>query len=170
MADRSTTCLTCWNFLFLFFCNKIKLKTLNRKGKLYLKYKLGTKTISVNTIYLMFKHNISYMMYESNFINIYYHIRSYIKLTKCSLTSVFLLLFCSRSKFMSNVANAIGEITGPKYDGKYIRALVKMQLRNLTVKQTLTDVVIPTFDIRRLQPIIFSSSQVHTCQHSHYYL
>ncbi|KAL8199355.1 hypothetical protein R6Q57_012923 [Mikania cordata] len=65
----------------------------------------------------------------------------------------------SRTKFMTSVAALVGEVTGPRYDGKYIRALTKMLLKNLTIKQTLTDVVIPAFDIRRLQPIIFSSAQ-----------
>ncbi|KAK1422020.1 hypothetical protein QVD17_24858 [Tagetes erecta] len=64
-----------------------------------------------------------------------------------------------RTKFMNSVASLFGEVHGPKYDGKYLRALTKMLLRNLTIKETLTDIVIPTFDIRRLQPVIFSSSQ-----------
>ncbi|GMP28075.1 hypothetical protein CsSME_00003767 [Camellia sinensis var. sinensis] len=45
----------------------------------------------------------------------------------------------------------------PKYDGKYLRSLVRDSLGNVTIKQTLTDVIIPAFDIKRLQPIIFSS-------------
>lgn len=49
---------------------------------------------------------------------------------------------------------------GPKYDGKYLRSLVKSTLGNLTTKQTLTDIVIPTFDIKRLQPIIFTTLDV----------
>lgn len=69
----------------------------------------------------------------------------------------------SRSKFMSSVANMFGEVTGPKYDGKYIRSLTKVLLRNLTLKQTLTDVVIPAFDIRRVQPVIFTSADAKEC-------
>ncbi|KAK9054081.1 hypothetical protein SSX86_025158 [Deinandra increscens subsp. villosa] len=64
-----------------------------------------------------------------------------------------------RTKFINSIASVFGEVTGPRYDGKYIRALTKMLLKNLTIKQTLTDVVIPAFDIRLLQPIIFSSAQ-----------
>ncbi|KAI3669859.1 hypothetical protein L6452_41308 [Arctium lappa] len=64
----------------------------------------------------------------------------------------------SRSKFVNTVASVFGEVAGPKYDGKYLRTLTKVLLRNLTIKQTLTDIVIPSFDIRRLQPTIFSTS------------
>ncbi|KAF2309872.1 hypothetical protein GH714_005433 [Hevea brasiliensis] len=54
----------------------------------------------------------------------------------------------------------IKALSGPKYDGKYLRALVKGKLGNTKLNQTLTNVVIPTFDIKRLQPTIFSSFQV----------
>ncbi|KAL3633857.1 hypothetical protein CASFOL_022619 [Castilleja foliolosa] len=56
--------------------------------------------------------------------------------------------------------NIVGRITnffgGPKYDGKYLKSLIQGLLGNLTVSQTLTDVVIPSFDIKLLQPIIFT--------------
>ncbi|XP_052195782.1 patatin-like protein 2 [Diospyros lotus] len=48
--------------------------------------------------------------------------------------------------------------SGPKYDGKYLRSLVHNLLGNITIKQTLTDAVIPTFDIKDLQPVIFSNA------------
>ncbi|XP_009589751.1 patatin-like protein 1 [Nicotiana tomentosiformis] len=51
---------------------------------------------------------------------------------------------------------------GPKYDGRYLRSLVRSKLGNLTMKQTLTHTVIPTFDIKRLQPIIFTTSDART--------
>ncbi|XP_073290919.1 patatin-like protein 3 [Primulina huaijiensis] len=60
----------------------------------------------------------------------------------------------SRSNFLRKAANLVG---GPKYDGKYLRSLIRGLLGNLTVSQTLTDVVIPTFDVKRLQPVIFST-------------
>ncbi|XP_057769088.1 patatin-like protein 1 isoform X2 [Salvia miltiorrhiza] len=46
---------------------------------------------------------------------------------------------------------------GPKYDGKYIRTLTREILGDLRLHQTLTNVVVPTFDIKKLQPVIFSS-------------
>ncbi|CAH9124611.1 unnamed protein product [Cuscuta epithymum] len=48
--------------------------------------------------------------------------------------------------------------TGPKYDGKYLRSIVKDMLGSTTMNQTLTCSIIPTFDIKRLQPIIFTTS------------
>ena len=51
-------------------------------------------------------------------------------------------------------------IYGPKYDGKYLHRLVKEKLGSTRLNQTLTNVVIPTFDINRLQPTIFSSYEV----------
>lgn len=49
---------------------------------------------------------------------------------------------------------------GPKYDGKYLHGVLKERLGNTRLNQTLTNVVIPTFDIKKLQPIIFSSYEV----------
>ncbi|XP_009589752.1 patatin-like protein 2 [Nicotiana tomentosiformis] len=60
----------------------------------------------------------------------------------------------SRTRFVEKFSRIFG---GPKYDGKYLRSLVKSTLGNLTTKQALTDIVIPTFDIKRLQPIIFTT-------------
>ncbi|KAJ8762207.1 hypothetical protein K2173_007363 [Erythroxylum novogranatense] len=57
-------------------------------------------------------------------------------------------------------ANLIKSLTGPKYDGKYLHKVVKEKLGERQLHQTLTNVVIPTFDIKRLQPTIFSSYQV----------
>ncbi|KAF3446686.1 hypothetical protein FNV43_RR11866 [Rhamnella rubrinervis] len=54
----------------------------------------------------------------------------------------------------------IKALTGPKYDGKYLHKLVKEKLGDIRLHQTLTNVVIPTFDIKRLCPTIFSSYEV----------
>lgn len=51
-------------------------------------------------------------------------------------------------------------LTGPKYDGKYLHELLQEKLRDTQLHQTLTNVVIPTFDVKLLQPIIFSSYKV----------
>ncbi|GAB4852107.1 Proteolipid protein 2 [Ancistrocladus abbreviatus] len=49
---------------------------------------------------------------------------------------------------------------GPRYDGKYLHSILKEKLGNKRLHQTLTNVVIPTFDIKRMQPTIFSSYEV----------
>nr|XP_043616557.1 patatin-like protein 3 [Erigeron canadensis] len=51
-------------------------------------------------------------------------------------------------------------LVGPKYDGKYLKNLVTGLLGTTKLDQTVTNVVIPTFDIKNMQPVIFSSYQV----------
>lgn len=48
-------------------------------------------------------------------------------------------------------------LTGPKYNGKYLHQLLRQQLGERRLLQTLTNVVITSFDIKNLQPTIFSS-------------
>ncbi|KFK30330.1 hypothetical protein AALP_AA7G247800 [Arabis alpina] len=48
---------------------------------------------------------------------------------------------------------------GPKYDGKYLRNLISKLTGEARLRDTLTNVVIPTFDIKKFQPTIFSSYQ-----------
>ncbi|KAF5942868.1 hypothetical protein HYC85_020510 [Camellia sinensis] len=54
----------------------------------------------------------------------------------------------------------IKALLGPKYDGKYLQSLVREKLGNIKLQQALTNIVIPTFDIKRLQPTIFSTYEV----------
>ncbi|KAF8006911.1 hypothetical protein BT93_K1031 [Corymbia citriodora subsp. variegata] len=58
------------------------------------------------------------------------------------------------------VMKMIKVVAGPKYDGKYLHSIVREELGDKRLHQTLTNVVIPTFDIKSLQPTIFSSYQV----------
>ncbi|KAF7046315.1 hypothetical protein CFC21_055348 [Triticum aestivum] len=48
-------------------------------------------------------------------------------------------------------------MTGPKYDGEHLRSVIKEMLGDTRVDQTLSNIVIPTFDIKLLQPTIFST-------------
>ncbi|XVF64007.1 hypothetical protein PTKIN_Ptkin09bG0132600 [Pterospermum kingtungense] len=57
-------------------------------------------------------------------------------------------------------ANVVKSLMGPKYDGKYLHDIVREKLGETRLHQTLTNVVIPTFDIKHLQPKIFSSYEV----------
>ncbi|KAG1342263.1 Patatin [Cocos nucifera] len=56
--------------------------------------------------------------------------------------------------------NTLRLFSGPKYDGKYLHRIIKEKLGSLRLHQTLTNVVIPAFDIKRLQPTIFSTYEV----------
>ncbi|URE20746.1 Patatin group A-3 [Musa troglodytarum] len=55
------------------------------------------------------------------------------------------------------VWNLFDAATGPKHDGKYLHSKIQELLGDTKLSQTLTNVVIPTFDIKLLQPIIFST-------------
>ncbi|GLT47004.1 hypothetical protein SLA2020_207270 [Shorea laevis] len=64
------------------------------------------------------------------------------------------------SALFAPATNLVRSLSGPKYDGKYLHEVVKEKLGEKTLSQTLTNVVIPTFDIKNLQPTIFSNYQV----------
>ncbi|CBI21445.3 patatin-like protein 1 [Vitis vinifera] len=69
-------------------------------------------------------------------------------------------IFPPRSGIIGSVVNFFKILTGPKYDGKYLHSQINKLLGNTKLDQTLTNVVIPTFDIKNLQPTIFSSYQM----------
>ncbi|KAK7310495.1 hypothetical protein RJT34_08049 [Clitoria ternatea] len=58
------------------------------------------------------------------------------------------------------LAKGVRSLGGPKYNGKYLHNVVREKLGDIRLHETLTNVVIPTFDIKCLQPVIFSSYQV----------
>ncbi|KAL4582318.1 hypothetical protein LXL04_006865 [Taraxacum kok-saghyz] len=60
----------------------------------------------------------------------------------------------------AGIIKLLKSLLGPKYDGKYLKTLVTGLLGTTKLSQTLTNVVIPTFDIRDMQPVVFSSYQV----------
>lgn len=51
-------------------------------------------------------------------------------------------------------------LMGPKYDGKYLHSIIRRTIGDRSLHQTVTGVVIPAFDIKLLQPAIFSSYEV----------
>ncbi|RYQ80579.1 hypothetical protein Ahy_Scaffold1g106898 isoform H [Arachis hypogaea] len=56
--------------------------------------------------------------------------------------------------------NTIKVLLGSKYDGKYLHKLVKETVGDtIMLSQTVTNIAITTFDIKILQPTIFSSYQ-----------
>ncbi|CAH1439189.1 unnamed protein product [Lactuca virosa] len=54
----------------------------------------------------------------------------------------------------------IKALSGPKYDGENLHKVIRETLQEKRLQETLTNVVIPTFDIKYLQPVIFSSYQL----------
>ncbi|CAL9114026.1 unnamed protein product [Musa textilis] len=66
-------------------------------------------------------------------------------------------IFPQGNGMFSSLTKLVSAIWGPKYDGKYLHSKVKQLLTERKLSETLTNVIIPTFDIKLLQPIIFSS-------------
>ncbi|XP_076959301.1 patatin-like protein 3 isoform X2 [Bidens hawaiensis] len=69
-------------------------------------------------------------------------------------------IFPRRGGIFARIINIFKALIGPKYNGKYLKSLVTGILGTTKLNQTLTNVVIPTFDIKNMQPVIFSSFQV----------
>ncbi|KAJ4842542.1 hypothetical protein Tsubulata_020826, partial [Turnera subulata] len=63
------------------------------------------------------------------------------------------------SPFPHQAADLVKSLTGPKYDGKYLHNLIKEKLGDKRLHHTLTNVVIPTFDIKCFHLTIFSTYQ-----------
>jgi patatin-like phospholipase/acyl hydrolase len=61
---------------------------------------------------------------------------------------------------LASAGKLIKSLRGPKYDGKFLHSIAKEKMGDKRLHQTMTNIVIPTFDIKRLQPTIFSSYQV----------
>lgn len=57
-------------------------------------------------------------------------------------------------------ANTLLELKGPKYDGEFLHSKIQGLLGATRVNETLTNVVIPAFDVKNLQPTIFSTFDV----------
>ncbi|CDP01334.1 unnamed protein product [Coffea canephora] len=66
----------------------------------------------------------------------------------------------SNSISIHNILLLCIDLSGPKYDGKYLHDLLKERLWETKWHETLTNVVIPTFDVKLIQPTIFSSYEV----------
>ncbi|KAJ7952876.1 Patatin [Quillaja saponaria] len=70
----------------------------------------------------------------------------------------FYLKHCPRIFPQSNATvQRMNALMGPKYKGKYLKKLLRKILGARRLHETLTRVVIPSFDINLLQPTVFSS-------------
>nr|CAB3483264.1 unnamed protein product [Digitaria exilis] len=69
-------------------------------------------------------------------------------------------IFQQKNRIRLKITRKLKMVWGPKYDGKYLHALLRRYLGDTRLDRTLTNVVIPTFDIAYLQPTIFSSFEL----------
>ncbi|KAF5175669.1 Patatin-like protein [Thalictrum thalictroides] len=60
------------------------------------------------------------------------------------------------------IKSFVGAITGPKYNGKFLHSKVQDLLGETRLHQTLTNVLIPAFDIKLLQPTVFTTHEAKT--------
>lgn len=58
------------------------------------------------------------------------------------------------------ILQTVKVMIGPKYDGKYLHKVTSDLLGGTRVEETLTNVVIPTFDVKCVKPTIFSTFKV----------
>uniref|UniRef100_A0A8I6W467 Patatin n=1 Tax=Hordeum vulgare subsp. vulgare TaxID=112509 RepID=A0A8I6W467_HORVV len=59
--------------------------------------------------------------------------------------------------FLTPIGNLFGAVNGPKYDGKFLHDKIKSLTHDVTIAQTVTNIIVPTFDIKFLQPVIFNT-------------
>ncbi|KAI8549867.1 hypothetical protein RHMOL_Rhmol06G0058200 [Rhododendron molle] len=69
-------------------------------------------------------------------------------------------IFPQNRGVFGSIRNQLKLLRGPKYNGKYLRQIIREKLGETRLHQTLANVVIPTFDIKHLQPTIFSTYEV----------
>ncbi|KAK3222376.1 hypothetical protein Dsin_009401 [Dipteronia sinensis] len=71
-------------------------------------------------------------------------------------------IFPRTSGCLSWIVDIWKALTGSKYDGKNLHKAIEDKLKETKLQDTVTKVVIPTFDIKKLQPTIFSSYQIES--------
>ncbi|KAJ3675255.1 hypothetical protein LUZ60_004297 [Juncus effusus] len=58
---------------------------------------------------------------------------------------------------LTQLATITGILMGPKYNGNFLHSKIQNLTNDKRLSQTLTNVIIPTFDVKYLQPTVFSS-------------
>ncbi|XP_062075267.1 patatin-like protein 1 [Humulus lupulus] len=66
-------------------------------------------------------------------------------------------IFPQSTGYFRSVMNIMQDLISPKYDGEYLHKLLKNLLGEKRLNDTLTNLVVPAFDIKKLEPIIFST-------------
>jgi len=88
----------------------------------------------------------------------------YLVINSSSNTNIFdniLRYIISWDRIPQPVRKMVMSILQPKYDGHNLHETVKERLaKELVISDTITNVIIPTFDIKRFRPIIFSTLKV----------
>ncbi|XP_027089948.1 patatin-like protein 3 [Coffea arabica] len=110
----------------------------------------GTGTGGLTTVLLTAPDENNRPLYTAKDINHFY---------KQQLPKIFPHI---RGKIARYIRNTVRLVTGPKYSGKYLRRFTRDILGEKRMTDSLTNVIIPTFDIKQLQPTIFSSYEANS--------
>lgn len=86
--------------------------------------------------------------------------KSWLIISYLTVLSLMYLASYNSTSIIGEAVEKLKVVKGPKYDGEYLHKIVREKLGDIRLNETLTNVVIPTFDIKRLQPVIFSSYEV----------
>ncbi|CAK8539752.1 unnamed protein product [Lathyrus sativus] len=70
------------------------------------------------------------------------------------------LIFPQKSGIFAPLMNMAKVLMGPKYNGEYLHKTIREMTGNTLLSQTVTNIVIPSFDVEKFQPTIFSSYQI----------
>nr|GMC51494.1 Patatin-like protein 2 [Ipomoea batatas] len=70
---------------------------------------------------------------------------------------------CRGGGLFGKFRRGLASFIGPKYDGKYLHQVLEEELGNTRLHQTLTPIVIPTFDINNFQPHVFTNYEAEDC-------
>ncbi|KAL5204428.1 hypothetical protein ABZP36_009299 [Zizania latifolia] len=62
-----------------------------------------------------------------------------------------------KAGFLTPVANLISAVRGPKYDGMFLHDKIKSLTHDVAIADTVTNIIVPAFDVKNLQPIVFST-------------
>ncbi|KAL5712681.1 hypothetical protein ACHQM5_014827 [Ranunculus cassubicifolius] len=65
----------------------------------------------------------------------------------------------AKTVIWGSLKSMVGALAGPKYNGKYLRSTLKELLGETKLDQTLTKILITSFDIRLLQPVLFTTNE-----------
>lgn len=66
-----------------------------------------------------------------------------------------------RGKPWASARKLMKSLNGPRYDGKYLHRITRDILGDIRISHTLAHAVIMAFDIKRLQPAVFSTYEVN---------
>ncbi|KAF5817711.1 putative patatin-like phospholipase domain, Acyl transferase/acyl hydrolase/lysophospholipase [Helianthus annuus] len=96
----------------------------------------------------IFSHDSSSNVHKEEHHRRHYHHRLIEKVVTPAVTAVTV------------TKNAINYIAGPKHTGKHLHRIIKDKVKERRLHEALTNVVITAFDVKSMQPVIFSSYEV----------